>query len=376
MQSETITRLRFPLAVAVVFIHSFGLPREVDWQAVWSSPLTGDDCYQLVRTFCSYVAPSPAVPLFFLLSGFLFFRRVQRFTASVYVQKLRRRFRTLFVPYMLWNLLSLLGFWGLRFGQSNSLTEWLYSFPDCFVAQGGWHLFWDAHPIGQDSTNWLGLTVYHHAAPIDVPLWFVRDLMVVVLLSPLLFWLLKRLGGWFVALMAALYVVSLWPPIEGLSLQAVFFFTSGGWFALCQCNLVTEMRRVRLVACVSAPLLAFGLLFLQGSGSWLGSLLSPFYVMTGVCALVNLAAWSVERFPRLVPPVCSQASFFIYAAHTLLLLKLMGSLTAHLVPGTQPLAMLVRYFTSPLLTVAVCVAVYALLRAVAPRLLGLFTGDR
>lgn len=133
---------------------------------------------------------------------------------------------------------------------------------------------------------------------------------------------------------------------------------------------------MRTVSYVVTPLLLLALMLLQGAPVRLGSLLTPLYVISGSCALVNVAAASVRRFPLLVPRVCSQSSFFIYAAHTLLLLKLMGALAARLFPGEAPAFYLLRYFATPLLTVAVCVGVYALLRAVAPRLLSLFTGDR
>lgn len=376
LQSDVITRLRFPLAVAVVFIHSFGLPKEIDWAAVWGGPLTGMDCYQLVRTFFSYVAPTLAVPLFFFFSGFLFFRKVEQWSASLWLTKLRKRFRTLLVPYVLWNLLSFAGFWAIHFLPGRPWREWPQSLADCFADRGGWHIFWNSHDIGRDSINWLGLTVFHPTAPIDVPLWFVRDLMVMVLLAPVVHFLLRRLGGWLPLLLGALYVMVLWPPVEGLSLSAVFFFTVGAWMGLTRRNLVVEAGRMRTVSYVVTPLLLLALMLLQGAPVRLGSLLTPLYVISGSCALVNVAAASVRRFPLLVPRVCSQSSFFIYAAHTLLLLKLMGALAARLFPGEAPAFYLLRYFATPLLTVAVCVGVYALLRAVAPRLLSLFTGDR
>lgn len=376
LQSDVITRLRFPLAVAVVFIHSFGLPKEIDWAAVWGGPLTGMDCYQLVRTFFSYVAPTPAVPLFFFFSGFLFFRKVERWSASLWLAKLRKRFRTLLVPYVLWNLLSLVGFWAIHFLPGRPWREWPQSLALCFADRGGWHIFWNSHDIGRDSLNWLGLTVFHPTAPIDVPLWFVRDLMVMVVLSPVVYFLLRRLGGWLPLLLGVLYVMVLWPPVEGLSLSAAFFFTAGGWMGLTGRNLVVEAGRVRTLSYVLTPLLLASLMALQGATVRLGSLLTPLYVICGCCALVNVAAASVRRFPRLVPRVCSESSFFIYAAHTLLLLKLMGALAARLFPGEAPALYVLRYFATPLLTVAVCVGVYALLRAVAPRLLGLFTGNR
>lgn len=41
-----------------------------------------------------------SVPCFFMISGFLFFNGIGRFTATTYYRKLKSRFHTLFIPYM------------------------------------------------------------------------------------------------------------------------------------------------------------------------------------------------------------------------------------------------------------------------------------
>ena len=49
-----------------------------------------------------------AVPVFFVLSGYFFFRGMDVLTLDVYKKKLTTRFRTLFIPYMIWNCFPVL----------------------------------------------------------------------------------------------------------------------------------------------------------------------------------------------------------------------------------------------------------------------------
>jgi len=44
------------------------------------------------------------VPSFFIISGYLFFYRVNKFTLNIYKEKLYRRVKTLVIPYVLWDI--------------------------------------------------------------------------------------------------------------------------------------------------------------------------------------------------------------------------------------------------------------------------------
>lgn len=81
--SETIGVLRFPLMVCVVLIHTI-LPNQKE--------------YLLVDIFDSYFVESfvrIAVPLFFFISGYLFFLGTERFSLEEYREKLKNGSRQL-----------------------------------------------------------------------------------------------------------------------------------------------------------------------------------------------------------------------------------------------------------------------------------------
>lgn len=58
--SESINMLRFPLAILVVFVHSFGT--EIDVSELHASGLTGLAVYDYIRLFFSVVIARSAVP--------------------------------------------------------------------------------------------------------------------------------------------------------------------------------------------------------------------------------------------------------------------------------------------------------------------------
>jgi len=88
-------------------------------------------------------------------------------------------------------------------------------------------------------------------------MWFVRDLMVIVLLSPVVYWLVKKTKGFFVLLIALFYVSGVWIDIHGLTSATVFYFSAGAYFSIFGKNLIVELKRFRLpsyllCACLSA----------------------------------------------------------------------------------------------------------------------------
>ena len=63
--------------------------------------------YNVIRHIVTDEIEKIAIPLFFFISGFLFFYRSE-FSFATYGLKLKRRIRTLLIPYLFWNMVVLL----------------------------------------------------------------------------------------------------------------------------------------------------------------------------------------------------------------------------------------------------------------------------
>ena len=89
--SESINMLRFPLAILVVFVHGFGA--EINITELHAGGLTGLAVYDYIRLFFSVVIARSAVPVFFIISGYLLFLKVEEYDKAIYISKLRKRDR-------------------------------------------------------------------------------------------------------------------------------------------------------------------------------------------------------------------------------------------------------------------------------------------
>ena len=110
LQSRTIDTLRFPLMLGVVFIHSaFMSYFYPDGRTVFD--LENMPVYSLAAYIFSDNLGQIAVPLFFFMSGYLFFYgNGGGFGWRGYLVKLKKRCRTLLVPYVVWNVVYALCF--------------------------------------------------------------------------------------------------------------------------------------------------------------------------------------------------------------------------------------------------------------------------
>lgn len=369
LQSRTIELMRLPMVLAVIFIHAVGTP---EFSAPYWNTFSGADAFNWLRVCGSYVLPTVAVPCFFLISGYLFFSGTSEWTPAVYRTKMMRRLRTLAVPYLLWNVVALLAFSGptlrgLFTGNGPGAAE-------AWHAHGGWHIFWDSHVFSDARFDWLHRPVVA-TGPLVAPLWFVRDLMVVSLASPLVRWWVRRLRVGGLVLLGLCYASDIWPQWSGLSASAVFFFSLGAYYSLNGKNMVACMRRVEVRAVLSALVFFVPSVMLMGRTTPAGQLVMPFFDFFGVVVAVCLFSRLAGRNCRLGLRY-AKASFFVYAVHSILVLQFVSKAMQALLPSEHPAVMALRYVLTPPVVLCVCLALYVALRRLFPKLLGLLTGDR
>ncbi|WP_072542388.1 acyltransferase family protein [Bacteroides mediterraneensis] len=90
-ESKSITLLKGLSILLVIFIHA-------DFRKYLPSSINTES-FDLWMQITTRILVQNAVPIFFFLSGFLFFLKKDTFK-----NKLKSRFRTLFIPYIFWTL--------------------------------------------------------------------------------------------------------------------------------------------------------------------------------------------------------------------------------------------------------------------------------
>lgn len=368
--SKTIDFLRFPLAVLVVYLHFNFATKGITIRGE-KYGLNNPEWYYWTFDFIAGVIAKVCVPMFFVISGFLFFYR-RDFTLSVYKQKMKSRMRTLLIPFFLWNSIAIL-FEAMMLlpvftsiAPKNSQVEMHFSLMRIF------HTFFTdyynegifvktAELTSSDAT----LTPF----PIDVSLWYVRDLLLMVLISPAIHWMVKKAGKWFVILTGILWYTCLakYHVEGGWSTQlvtALFFFSWGAYFSINKLNFVTIMMKYRYVL-LPYILIAIGDVATKG-GPW-NFLIHHLGIVLGIIAFVSVGASFIASGKAKVYPTLAKSSFFIFACHAIFM-GLFGKCLFYLlgVPD-NPWAMLMFYLIVPLLTTGICLSIYLLLRKFTPK---------
>ncbi len=300
-----ITALRFPLALLVVLIHC-DISERVE---------TGSEQFALVEILCKIFSKgiaTMAVPSFFAISGYLFFLGKQTFTLADYREKLRRRAKTLLVPYLVWNVVAFLIYAAKDLAAGQPLQ-----FPPCA------DLFWGIRQLGASGVNILGQPIGPTFAPLQVPLWFVRDLMVLVVVSPVLHFLIQRTGVVWLALIGiANYVF--WPNYGGMSLTGAFWFSIGAWFAIGGKDPLATMGRnvtITAIVCALSFIISFCLHDICVPAS---NFLRVVYTMSAIICLIHAADARTRR--REPNRFLADSTFFIYAFHTIVLFPVIAVL--------------------------------------------------
>lgn len=361
--SHAIARLRLPLAIGVVFIHlNMGVSGK---DICWTHP-GSMDFYRLFECLWTNELAALAVPLFFMISGLLFFRN----GTLDYGHKLMRRVRSLLVPYVLFILLAIIGLVGLRMAQGHGLGDALQT----YLGNGRWlRAFWDYHTTGS-TTNILGWTKAT-AYPINIPLWFMRDLMVLVVASPIVYHAIRRLGWVWLVLMAAFTLSGIWIPLPGFGVTSCLFFSIGAWFGIKGVSPVACLKRGRSwLVTIGAVLMVADVV---SDGTSIDGHLHVAFLVVGILAVYSLAG-AVAYRPHGWE---AQASFFVFATHALPLI----------VVGVRPIewaknlvwtnssngwVCCAQFLLAGMLTVLLCIAAFLLLRLVWPQAIDFATGRK
>ncbi|MFB4543009.1 acyltransferase family protein [Enterobacter hormaechei subsp. steigerwaltii] len=284
-----------------------------------------------------------AVPLFAFISGYLLC-----YKSDSYAAVLHKRLRSLAIPYVISSLFALL----------------------CYIA---------IHR--SDSYNALGLVKLIFITPVNGQLWFIRDLMVIAIISPAIFWLSKyyKISCFTLAVIFILWAFELQPlPVIGwyiINLDVLLFFLLG--FIACKYfseltfneHTCKKVFYVSLIAWLSLALIRcsldphFDLWYVRDFT--IGSLiLQKASIASGVACLLLLCYCHKINISKSITSV----SFFVFLFHNYPFVPLSRTVFASL--GEYRF-----YVTAPLFACLFVIAGIAI-RKLLPKIYGFVTGGR
>ncbi|MCM1372256.1 MAG: hypothetical protein NC113_06420 [Bacteroides sp.] len=250
------------------------------------------------------------------------------------------------------------------------------SFIDVWDKNGGLLLFYNCARKGVEagSLNLAGYTMYT-GFPLDGPLWFVRDLIILAICSPVYYFLIKKLRvGWLIVTFLA-YVTRIWIPYEGLGAVGVFYFSAGAYLRINGKGLVYAFYDKRMLYYFTALVMLVGVVVCDIRSREYHLYVSHLFTFFGSIACICGVASLYNRNWLKDYSTLSGASFMIFALHGVCLLSLVGSVFG-LVPIHSGWWWIFSYFAIASVTVAICVIADILLKQYVPSAYGILTGFR
>ena len=345
--SNLIKAARFPLVCLVVLVHS---PLAAFPEVIWGD-FSATNIYNFVTQCLSHNYGEMSVCVFFFFAGILFFNGMESFSWRWCLGKWRDRVHSLLIPFICWNLLMV-----AAIALKNSIFGLLghYSAEEMeFVSPAHIH-------------QWF-------LAPINYPLWFVKDLMVMVIVAPLLYYIVSILKNWSPVLLAIIYALP-WEPTL-VSTRAIFFFSMGAWCSLADFDVLRFCRKFRVPGHILAA--ATLLLATFTNASPIHGCTQKLFFPFGLISFLNIidAVTAGRASVQAKLQSLSASVFFIYAAHEIYILGWTKGICLRLFGESLP-AMYIRYFLVPVIVVAVCYGLFRLLQRVTPKALAFLCGGR
>ena len=365
LSSRTITALRFPCAIAVVLIHVFNFAPDVRPSSLFA----------VIEVALSHGLCRIAVPVFFFISGYLFFSRLKDWDWSFYFGKLRKRGKTLLVPYLLWVSLAIL--WLVAYHRLTHLVpgEGAVSLGQ-YLSDNGWGLmYWNCARHFQffSTTNILGWEM-PSTFPYNYPLWFIRDLIVLCVFAPVIHFAVRKTKGWILAVLYPLYLMNIWIPLDGFSPEGWFFFSLGAFLRLSGKDPVSTFRRFQIPSYVALAVATVLCVLTYGSEGW------PYarciITLPGLVAAFNLTANLLQKGIVRDHAFLAECSFPVFAGHTVGLTTLTAILFNKLFPELTDFTRFLIFLLRPAIIIVIIVAAFYLAKRFLPRTTALFTGGR
>lgn len=354
--SDTIAFMRFPLAVMVVLIHATliyeqnnGIPyiNKID------TPIYCGVDFLFRQSICSL-----AVPLFFFVSGMLFFWNIEKFNWTIFKQKIKSRFTSLFIPYVFWNLLVLvyifavqLLFPGVMSAKNKLVSD--YSFMDFLNS------FWNMSLVNNGGGNF----------PIDGPLWFIRDLMIMNLLSPLVYFFLSHLKGWGAIVLFVSWLFDLLGAFGNFA-TAALFYGFGAYWGITKLNILEKTKKInKFIVGGYFMLLFIAFICKDMDVTYLFKLEKIF----GFLSILWISALFSCKYR--INKLLMGSTFIMFAIHSEIL-KVLIKIFFKITPWHIDCLYVLAYFILAIISIILSVTLYWMLNKYMPRFCNFISGGR
>ncbi len=367
--SETIDFSRFPMILGILILHCWlmrtghiteGMQSGYDFMYIFSG---------IVTRIC--------VPLFFAISGFLFFHNASVHNYSFYVSKWKKRIYTLLIPYLLWNSLAFLIVVLKKMPILAQFAPGLADFHPTIETffDSFWNFSTSDAPIS--TTNQL---IYFEpfGTPADFPLWFLRDLIILSLLTPIIYRLVK-LFRWIVPISLSLcFILNLGGQPQFISMSGIIFFTIGASLAILHINPLEAIWKESNPGLTTAGLILIYLIAVIAEFATIGNPINPqlhaLVIIIGTVGLFSLFGYLSYKGYR-ISAFFKSSAFFIFAFHGLFSGIFQKAILSTINPDSS-LSLILCYFGCIIALSTFSMASFLILQRIFPTATNILNGNR
>lgn len=306
-----ITWMTFILSCLVVMIHSYNadLFIEAEETGLFAEGL------KLAQSLVSLAVPSIAVPGFFIISAYLFYRGI---SWQEIPGKMTRRVRSVLIPYIVWNALYYLLF--LVVSRIPVLSA---------VAGKGTVTF--------SLQNLADAIINYTYNPV---LWYMQQLILLIALAPVVYAVMVNAWTGAAAIAVMLYFLGRATVIPVLNLDALLYFSSGAYMALHGGRFVEKRDGSGAVSWILKEGAAIAGALLCIWMFWTTHQYANFLTAVLYGLLAPVTIWIALPSGRLPAPApWMKESFFLYAFH-FLVVRTLNKAASFALPHTAAMALL------------------------------------
>ena len=294
--------------------------------------------------------------LFFVISGYLFFINIQG-KPHEFIAKFKKRLKTVVVPYLIWSIWGLLLYYILQLA------------PHC-------QTFFSKELIKDYSFGKLINSIFIN--PIPYQFWFLKDLFLLICITPIIYILIK-----YLKIYAVLILLILWLYGSNFVIfydRSLFFFVFGA-FLSSKNDMYIQINFSRhamiLISLWTALAISITLLeYNQFKNELALLLLNKVATLIGVFGIWGLydKLFLYKDLTKFKFYTIFSFSFFLYAFHEPLLTIFKKGL--FFIMGKGAFVSLFVFLLAPLLTITISIFLSYYLKQVTPKFYRLITGTR
>lgn len=341
--------MQIPAVAIIILLHSYTTARGEISE-------TSSTIYYYISYLLSMDFGNMGVPLYFTISGILFFNNfTNRYS---YKKKIKSRIKTLVTPYFFWNLITLMILLVLQsieatkvFFSGNNKLIMDYSITDFLKA------FWDTGG----------------GTPVLSPYWYIRNLFILQLFSPIIFIFTKHLKAAYLIIVGGVWIMT---PTLTFTYTSIFYFSLGAYFS------IHDIDLVKMTDLYFKPLIIFFMVMLCTEIFLHFNVASPLLIyqqkvlfIIGVLCFFALAIKAVQKNISISASLI-QASFFIYTTHYPIIQGIRRISMKIVNTSPSETGNICAYLGSAILTFFICLFLYKCIKSFMPQTLAFITGER